>query len=358
MNQQRLNRVIDKMKMEGFEELIISAPNAIYYLLDEMFSPGERLLTLYVNTSGVHKLLINALFPNAKGLDTEVIFYNDKEDPVQILSDMMTLKGKVGIDKEWPSHFLIRLMEKQNQMKIGVGSICVDYPRMLKDADEIKKMRHASQINDTVMSHVAELLGDNQLSEKELQKKIPELFEQYETFEVSFTPSVSYGDHTAIPHHESDQTKSVGPEALLIDMGGRTNGYCSDMTRSFYRGEPSEKYREVYNIVLKANLAGIAAVKPGVSVKTVDAAARKVIEEAGYGDYFTHRTGHGIGIEVHEFPDVSSASEMILEPGMTFSVEPGIYLPDEFGVRIEDIVLVTEAGCEVLNQYPKELKSF
>jgi Xaa-Pro dipeptidase len=127
------------------------------------------------------------------------------------------------------------------------------------------------------------------------------------------------------------------------------------MTRSLYYGEPEEEYKKIHDLCLRANLAGIEAVKPGNKLKDVDLAARSVIEEGGYGKYFTHRTGHGIGIHVHEFPDVSSINEMELQEGMVFSVEPGIYIPGKYGVRIEDLVLVTKDGCEVLNKFPKEL---
>lgn len=356
MNTTRLERVIKEMNKHDLDQLLVTAPNALYYLLDEMFHPGERMLALYIHKNGSYKLIINALFPKAKELEMEVIFYDDTENPVAILEKQLIQGENVGIDKEWPSHFLIKLLKRVPSLKIELGSVCVDTARMMKDQAEIERMRKASQVNDQVMAKVFELLSTKQLSEKEMQKKIYGLFEEHQTYEVSFTPSVSYGAHTAIPHHESDESKPATGQALLVDMGGRTNGYCSDMTRSFYKGTPTAKYEAVYNLVLQANLAGIAAVKPGVKLKEVDLAARKVIEEGGYGEYFTHRTGHGIGIEVHEFPDVSSINDMILEEGMTFSIEPGIYLPDEFGVRIEDIVLVTQEGCEVLNKYTKALQ--
>lgn len=355
MNQSRLNRVIENMKKDGIDQLIISAPNSLYYLLDEMFHPGERLLVLYVNKNGDHALIVNALFPNAQSLDTKVVFYNDTEDPITYLKDLL-IEGNFGTDKEWAAHFLVRLMKQLPNLEIEIGSVSVDAARMQKDADEIAKMKHASSVNDETMKKVVDLLKEKKFSEKELQKQIPGLYELNNTFEVSFTPSVCYGENAAVPHHNPGQAMPPENQAILIDMGGRTNGYCSDMTRSFFYGEPSEEYRKVYDLVLKANLAGIKAVKPGLKLKDVDNAARKVIADAGYGDYFTHRTGHGIGIEVHEFPDVSSVCDMVLEEGMTFTIEPGIYLEGKFGVRIEDVVLVTKDGCEILNSYPKALQ--
>ena len=128
------------------------------------------------------------------------------------------------------------------------------------------------------------------------------------------------------------------------------------MTRSFFFGEPDEEYKKIYDLVLQANLEAIKTVKPGIQMKEIDMAARKIIDDAGYGKYFIHRTGHGIGIQVHEYPDVSSVNSMICQEGMCFSIEPGIYIEGKHGVRIEDLVLVTKDGCEVLNSYNKDIK--
>lgn len=355
MNQGRLNRIIENMNKEGLDQIVITAPNSLYYLLDEMFHPGERMLALYINKHGRHAMIVNALFPSAKNLSTELFFYDDTEDPVEILKGLL-IDGSFGVDKEWPSHFLVKLMKKVPNLVIEIGSSAVDEPRMMKDEDEVKRMKHATAINDQCMTMVVEQLRNKESTEAELQKMIGEFYESLGTNELSFSPSVCYGENGAVPHHSPSSKLPEENGAILIDMGGRTNGYCSDMTRSFHYGQPSEEYKKVYNLVLEANLAGIAAVKPGMKLSDVDGAARKVIADAGYGEYFTHRTGHGIGIEVHEFPDVSSVCDRVLEEGMTFTIEPGIYLEGKFGVRIEDVVLVTKDGCEVLNTYPKELQ--
>lgn len=357
MNQGRVNRIISKMKDENIGQIVITAPNSLYYLLGETYEPGERMIALYLNDNGDSKFFINELFPVEKDLGVEVVFYNDTEDPIEFLNKVIDPNKVFGVDKEWPSHFLVRLMKKSTELKIEVGSICVDEARMRKDEEEIGKMREASKVNDRVMAKVVDLFKQRKYTEVELNKKIHELYEEEGTFEVSFPPTPCFGANTAVPHHEIGNDKGHDGLAILVDMGGRTNGYCSDMTRSFFYGEPTEEYKKIYELVRQANLAGIAAVKPGAKIMDVDNAARKVIADAGYGEYFIHRTGHGIGIEVHEYPDVNSINEMIMEEGMTFTVEPGIYLPSKFGVRIEDVVLVTKDGCEVLNDYTKELQS-
>ena len=168
---------------------------------------------------------------------------------------------------------------------------------------------------------------------------------------------VAYGKYCAIPHHGPSKEVFLQPgDNVLFDIGKNLDGYYSDMTRTVCYKSATDLQRKIYDLVLEANMAAIAAVKPGVRACDVDAAARNVIAKAGYGEYFTHRTGHNIGIEVHEWPDISSTNEMPLVPGMCFSIEPGIYLPDSVGVRIEDLVIVTENGCEVLNHYTKDFQ--
>ena len=165
-----------------------------------------------------------------------------------------------------------------------------------------------------------------------------------------------YGRSGADPHHVTDNTKGKRGDSVVLDIGGILDNYCSDMTRTVFIGEVSDRAREVYEVVKEAQARGLAAAKPGNRMCDVDLACRNYIEEKGFGKYFTHRTGHSIGMEDHEFGDVSSVNEDIIQVGQCFSVEPGIYLPDEeIGVRIEDLVIITEDGCEVLNHFTKDL---
>jgi Xaa-Pro dipeptidase len=226
---------------------------------------------------------------------------------------------------------------------------------MIKDEEEISLMREASKVNDKVMKEVIKVINENN-DEKAICKLLADLYEKEGTHSFSFHPLIAYGANAAEPHHDSDSTKLKSGDSVIIDIGGLTNRYCSDMTRTVFYKTISEEQRNIYELVLKANLKAIEAVKPGVKFSEVDKAARAVIEAGGYGQYFTHRTGHNIGIEVHEFPDVSAANDnMVLQKGMIFSIEPGIYLPGNSGVRIEDLVVVTEHGCEVLNSHSKDL---
>nr|MCR5468694.1 M24 family metallopeptidase [Lachnospiraceae bacterium] len=194
------------------------------------------------------------------------------------------------------------------------------------------------------------------VTEKQVADQMHDIYLELGADDYSFTPIVSFGANAADPHHEPDDTVLKVGDCVLFDVGGIKDGYCSDMTRTFYYKEVSNHCREIYNLVRSANEAAEALIKPGVKLADLDAAARDLITEHGYGPNFNHRLGHFIGLDEHEFGDVSSACDWVTEPGMIFSIEPGVYVEGDTGVRVEDLVLVTEDGVEVLNHYPHELE--
>ena len=355
MQNNRIERVLASMREQDVPQMIVSDPVGIFYLTGCAYEPGERLLALYLNVNGNHKIFVNELFPQKKDPGVEVIWYNDIEDGVEIISRYVEKDKTMGIDKNWASGFLIRLMELGGGSRFVNASPIVDYVRQIKDAEEQEKMRISSRINDAVIEEVIPLVNQG-FKEEELDKKVRAIYKAHGCEGVSFSPITSFGVNGADPHHMPDETRGKRGDSVVIDIGGFKDHYASDMTRTVFLGEVSEKQREVYEIVKEANRRGIEAAKPGNRMKDVDLAARNYIEEMGYGEYFTHRTGHSIGLEDHEFGDVSSVNDDIIKPGQCFSVEPGIYLKEEgFGVRIEDILLVTEDGCEVLNKVPRDL---
>ena len=216
-------------------------------------------------------------------------------------------------------------------------------------------MIESSLVNDKVMEELVPYVVKG-LTEKELNAVTRDLFKKHGCSGVSFDPITAYGHGAADPHHVTDDTKGKKGDCVILDIGGVLNDYISDMTRTVFIGEVSERHKEIYQIVRDANLKGIAMAKPGNRMCDVDLACRNYIEEKGYGQYFTHRTGHSAGIEDHEVGDVSSVNEEIIEVGQCFSVEPGIYIPEEnIGVRVEDLVIITEDGCKILNHYTKDL---
>lgn len=355
MFNKRLERILDNMETHNMSQMIVTSTSSIFYLTGKWIEPGERLLALYIDTKGTKKLFINELFPIKEQLGVDIVVYNDSEDPIKLLAKEVEEDKLVGIDKEWPSHFLIRLINIINKIKFVNGSPVIDEVRMIKDEEEINLMRKASNINDKVMSDLVKIIS-SEYNEKKVCKILDSIYEKYGTPGFSFYPLIAYGANAAEPHHSSDDTFVDNGESIILDIGGKTNYYSSDMTRTVFYNNVSEEQKEIYKIVLEANLKGIEEVRPGVKFSDIDKATRDVIIKAGYGKYFTHRTGHNIGIDTHEFPDVSGVNDMIVKPGMIFSIEPGIYLTGKFGVRIEDLVLVTENGCELLNNYTKEMQ--
>ena len=223
-----------------------------------------------------------------------------------------------------------------------------------KDEDEQKKMIEASRINDEAMARFRELIHEG-VTERQVAQEVCKLYLELGSDGISFGPIVSFGANAADPHHKPDDTVLKEGDCVLFDVGCKKDGYCSDMTRTFFYKKVTEKQKEVYNTVLKANLAAEAIMKPGARFCDIDAAARNLITEAGYGPNFTHRLGHSIGLEVHEPGDANAININQVQPGRIFSCEPGIYIPGEFGVRIEDLCMITEDGVMLLNHYSKEL---
>lgn len=356
MDQIKVNAILSALEQQGIPQIIVSDPVVIFYLTGAKIEPGERLLALYLNRQGGHKLLVNDLFRQTKDLGVEICYYNDTQDGVEILSSFADPKAPIAIDKNWPARFLLRLQELGCGSRYVNSSAVVDGVRRIKTPEEQEKMRKASRGNDAVMARLVKILSENH-TELELKDILLKVY-QSEGFQgFSFEPITAFAGNAADPHHRPDGSRGHYGDGVVLDIGGLMDDYCSDMTRTVFLGTVSDRQREIYEIVREANRRGIAAAKPGNRMCDVDNAARGYITEKGYGKYFTHRTGHSIGLEVHETGDVSAVNEAIIQPGQCFSVEPGIYLPEEnLGVRIEDLVLITEDGCEVLNSYPKELQ--
>ena len=355
MNTERVNKVLAAMQEKGVTQLIASDSTVIFYLTGARIFSGERLQVLLLRADGNHKLILNDLFPQSRDLGVDIVFYNDIRDGVAILNAYIDPKLPIAVDKNWPARFLLRLQELNPGQRCQNSSSIIDYVRMIKGADEQEKMIHSSQINDQVMGRLIEQVGKG-YDELELDAITRRLYKEAGCQGVSFDPITAFEKNGADPHHSSDHTKGKRGDGVVLDIGGMLDDYASDMTRTVFLGEVSDRQREIYNIVLEANLRGIAAAKPGNRMCDVDLAARNYIEEKGFGKYFTHRTGHSIGLEDHEFGDVSSVNTDIIKPGQCFSVEPGIYIQEEgIGVRIEDLVLITEDGCKVLNSFPKDI---
>jgi Xaa-Pro dipeptidase len=228
--------------------------------------------------------------------------------------------------------------------------------RLRKDQTEVDAMRRAVKIAQDALEATIPFIKIGKTEKEVASELVMQLLKHGSDSEMPFSPIVSGGPNAANPHASPSDRKLQTGDLLVVDWGAAYDGYISDLTRTFAVGEVDDEYRKIHKIVQESNAAGRAAGKPGVPCANVDKAARDVIEKAGYGEFFTHRTGHGIGMEGHEEPYMRGDNMQILEPGMAFTVEPGIYLPGRNGVRIEDNVVITETGADVLSDMPRKIR--
>jgi Xaa-Pro aminopeptidase len=355
MNPTRLTSILRGMAESGIPQMVVSDPAAIFYLTGAWIHPGERMLALRLSLTGRHALFVNELFSLPEELGVEKIWFNDTQDGAELLARYLDSEPTVGVDKNWPARFLLRLMELQPRHRFVNASVVLDRLRMRKDEREQAWMREASRLNDLAMARVVALLPQGH-SERRLARYVPEIYEELGAEGCAFEPIIAYGPNAAESHHTPGRRLLTEGDSVVIDIGCRKDSYCSDMTRTVFFTHASPEARAVYAIVLEAQRRAIALVRPGVRFCDIDAAARDHIAAAGYAAQFTHRTGHSIGLDVHDYGDVSAVNTDPVQPGMIFSIEPSVKVPDAFGIRIEDLVLVTEDGCDVLNHYDKALR--
>jgi Xaa-Pro dipeptidase len=350
----RLERVEHNMEERGLTQLVVTDPSATRWLTGFGVQAGERLFALVLRAGNDPLFVVNDLFPTPDDLGVQVVGHRDTDDAVEVLARLLDPAQPLGVDKFMAAQFLLPLRDRGAVADLALGSPAVDDARSVKDPAELELMRRASALNDEAMAWLPAQLAEG-ATERAIAQALLGEYRRLGAQGFSFDPIVSFGAHAADPHHEPDDTVLAPGDAVLFDVGCELDGYCSDMTRTFFWKSCSDEQRRVYELVRAANKAAAAAVTPGVPLSQIDRAGRAVIEQGGYGHAFTHRLGHQIGTCVHEPGDVSATNPTPARPGMCFSDEPGIYLPGRFGVRIEDLICVTEDGREVLNHYPHDL---
>ena len=353
MNEARANRILAALKEQGVDQMLITDPMSICYLTGISMAPIERFYALLLKADGHHYYFLNHLFNVPGDVGVEKVWYSDTDPVPEIVAARLDKNAVLGVDKDLKARFL--LMEMKAAAGFVNGSLAVDITRGVKDTEEQKKMRISSAINDKAMAKFKGLIHEG-VSEKEVADQMLQIYLDLGADGYSFEPLVAFGANAADPHHSPDDTVVKPGDCVLFDVGCIKDGYCSDMTRTFYFKTVSDAHREVYETTKASSETAISKIRPGVPLYQLDAAARDLISAKGWGPNFNHRLGHFIGLSEHEFGDVSSANTWEAKPGMIFSIEPGIYLTGDTGVRVEDLVLVTEDGVEVLNHYPKELQ--
>ncbi|MBW3619780.1 MAG: Xaa-Pro peptidase family protein [Actinobacteria bacterium] len=350
------------MRERGVDALFVGPSADLRYLLGYHALPLERLTLLVVPAEGDPALVVPELeAPRAVASGAadliDVRTWTETEDPFRHVADVVRAAGVSNgailavQDRLW-SAFTLQLQESIPAEGWVAGTTVMRELRIVKTADEIAALRRVGAAIDEVHRQVPGLLRPGR-PESEVGRDIAELILR-EHDEVNFV-IVASGPNGASPHHETGDRRLEEGDAVVVDIGGTGDGYCSDNTRNYVIGRAPEGYAELHEVLLTAQRAAVAAVRPGVAAEDVDRAARGIIEDAGYGAAFVHRTGHGIGVEEHEDPYIVAGNDEPLVEGMTFSVEPGIYLDGRYGARIEDIVAVTASGAERLNTVDREL---
>ncbi len=299
-----------------------------------------RYIEVAENTVKTSKVV---MFSNPYDVLNELISANDISE-ILLESDKVTLSKYNEMKK-----FIKADLKDSNELSESINSL-----RLIKTEDEVDKLKKAQNIAEKAYLEVLKIVKPG-ITERQIALELEYLMKKNGAEKIAFDLITVTGKKTSLPHGVPSDVEVKNGDFITFDIGAVYEGYHSDMTRTVAVGEVSDEQKKIYDIVLKAHLEGLKAVKAGVSGYDVDKVCRDIISNAGYGDYFGHGTGHGVGLEIHEEPRVSPKGETILKPGMVITVEPGIYLPDKFGVRIEDTVLVTEDGFETFAHMPKEL---
>jgi Xaa-Pro aminopeptidase len=356
MYPERLARARARMEELGVDVLLLSLGADLPYLTGYEAMPLERLTMLVVPVGGEATLVVPRLeaprvteHPDA----FSVLAWEETDDPVALVARLAAAPATAAVGDQTWAVFVLDLQAALPGTRFRKASEVTGPLRIVKDAAEIAALRAAAHAVDAIAGAMREqkFAGRRETEvHRELVDRMLELGHERANFAI-----VASGPNGASPHHEpADRVIGAG-DVVLCDFGGTMHGYCSDITRMFVVGEPAPQVRDTYAVLVDAQEKAVRAATIGTSCEAVDAAARRVIADAGYGDSFIHRTGHGIGVEAHEEPYIVAGNNLPLAPGHAFSVEPGIYLPGRFGLRLEDIVVATPDGPERLNEAPRDL---
>ncbi|UGT44324.1 Xaa-Pro peptidase family protein [Nocardia yamanashiensis] len=356
----RLERAAELAREAHLDALLITPGPDLRYLIGSRAQSFERLTCLVIPASGetpsvvIPKLELASLKDSAAGeLGLQVVDWVDGVDPYRIVKSILNAGARTAVDDAMPALHLLPIADHLGALPISATPVLREL-RMLKDDSEIDALRRAGAAIDRVHARMGEWLRPGR-TEAEVAADIAAAIIEEGHTAAAFV-IVGSGPHGADPHHEVSQRVIEPDDVVVIDIGGPVEpGYYSDSTRTYVLGEPEEEIADQIALLERAQAAAVAAAKPGVTAESVDAAARDVLAAAGLGEYFVHRTGHGIGLSVHEEPYIVAGNDLVLEPGMAFSIEPGIYFPGQWGARIEDIVVVTADGCESMNKRPHGL---
>ena len=357
-------RLVAALQQAGLDALVLNAGPSLVYLTGLHFHLSERpVVAIFSFAAPLTIVLPEFEAGKAENLPYPVQVFTYPEDPAlwsqvfqKAASAAQMGSGMVGAEPRQLRLLELRLLEAAMPEAQFVGAEeSVGQLRSRKDEAEITAMRKAVTIAQQALQAILPSIQAGQ-TEREIAAELTlQVLRHGSDPETPFSPIVAAGPNSANPHAVPGDRPLVRGDLLIIDWGARAGGYVSDLTRTFAMGEPDAELARIASIVKEANMAARTLAAPGVMATEVDYAARSVIERAGYGEFFSHRTGHGIGLEGHEDPYIRAGNPLLLEPGMTFTIEPGIYIPGRGGVRVEDDAVITPSGCESLSDLPREL---
>lgn len=361
----RFSRLLERMKVYGLDAVAVIPGPTFVYLTGLSFHLMERPAVLLIR-DGHKPVLILSEFERSKAYRSSIALETQTygEDPGRwpdafaAAARRLDLAGaRIGVEPLRMRVHELRFLEGAAPTAEFVAAQGLfEALRIVKDPNELNAMRRAVAIAEAALESMLPRLRLG-MTEKEIAAELTlQLLRGGSETELPFQPIVASGPNSALPHWVPGDRAIASGDLVIIDWGATTDGYISDITRTFSVGDPAQKAKEIHAVVQQANAAGRAAVRPGASGADIDAATRKVIADAGFGEFFLHRTGHGIGMEAHEPPYIRDGNLAILEQDMTFTVEPGIYLTDFGGVRIEDNLVMTAAGGETMTSLPRELR--
>jgi Xaa-Pro aminopeptidase len=356
----RMKRALGQAEAAGFTGILVTpGPDLLYLTGYAPVAITERLTLLALQSGHEPAMVLPVLerpdaeaAPSARTIALES--WADGDDPYAAAAELLDPEGSYVIsDSAWALQ-LLGLQEMLPRLRCVSMTRGLPTLRAIKDPAEVERVSAAGAAADATLEELVQLPFAGR-RESEVGADLARLLREHGHSQVDFTV-VGSGPNGANPHHEMGERTIEEGDMIVLDFGGIKDGYGSDTTRTVHVGEPSADEREVFDVVLRAQQTAFEAVRPGVACEEIDRAARKVIADAGYGEHFIHRVGHGIGLTTHEPPYMVEGERTSLEPGMCFSVEPGIYLPGRFGVRIEDIVTVTDEGGRRLNNSSRDLR--
>ncbi|MET0627790.1 MAG: Xaa-Pro peptidase family protein [Acidimicrobiia bacterium] len=352
----RIARARTRMRELGVDALLLSTGADLPYFTGYEAMPLERLTMLVVRADGDAVLVVPRLEAprvETRGDAFSLHPWEETDDPIAIVATQLAGVSSAAIGDQTWARFLVELQSAAPHVQFRRALDVTGPIRVVKDAAEIEALRAAAHAVDGIAVEMRDrpFAGRREIDvHRELVDRMLDAGHARANFAI-----VAAGANAASPHHDPGDRVIEAGDVVLCDFGGTMQGYCSDITRMFVVGEPTSEVRDAYDALVVAQEAGVMAATVGTPCAAVDAAARAVIVAAGYGDFFVHRTGHGIGAEAHEDPYVVAGNDVPLQPGHAFSIEPGIYLPGNFGLRLEDIVVATAAGPERLNLAPRDL---